>query len=299
MSVKILAVDDEEFNLDILVEYLEAESYAVVQATNGQEAWERLEQNPDIAVILLDRMMPVMDGMAFNSKVKEDQRFKHIPVIMQTAAAAQHEVEEGIKAGVFYYLTKPYKREMLMGIVRSAILHGESLHAISEQLVKNISVLGLMQSGMFRFQTLEEANTLATFIAQCCPVPSSASLGLSELMVNAIEHGNLGITYAEKSSLIQNGKWQHEVERRQAMPENSQKYATLKYKLQGDELKIRIKDQGAGFDVTRFLTIDPQRATHPNGRGIAMARLTSFDNLEYLGSGNEVLCTIKLDKTTH
>ena len=127
----------------------------------------------------------------------------------QTAAAAQHEVEEGIKAGVFYYLTKPYKREMLMGIVRSAILHGESLHAMSAQLVKNISVLGLMKHGTFQFRTLEEANILATFIAQCCPVPTSASLGLSELMVNAIEHGNLGITYAEKSSLVKGGTWQN------------------------------------------------------------------------------------------
>lgn len=299
MTVKVLAVDDEEFNLDILVEYLEAESYVVVQATNGQEAWQKLEEHSDIAVILLDRMMPVMDGMAFNAKIKEDKRFKDIPVIMQTAAAAQHEVEEGIKAGVFYYLTKPYKREMLMGIVRSAILHGESLHAMSAQLVKNMSVLGLMEHATFRFQTLDEANVLATFIAQCCPVPTSASLGLSELMVNAIEHGNLGITYAEKSTLVQTGKWQHEVERRQALPENNGKYATLEYQLQGEELKIRIKDEGKGFEVSRFLNIDPQRATHPNGRGIAMARLTSFDDLEYLGPGNEVLCTIRLAQTAH
>ncbi|MFO1242241.1 MAG: response regulator [Rickettsiales bacterium] len=293
---KILAVDDEEFNLDILVEYLEAESYTVVQATNGQEAWKKLEENPDVAVILLDRMMPVMDGMAFNAKIKDDKRFKDIPVIMQTAAAAQHEVEEGIKAGVFYYLTKPYRREMMMGIVRSAILHGESLHTISEQLDKNISVLGLMRHGTFQFQTLEQAHVLASFIAQCCPVPTSASLGLSELMVNAVEHGNLGITYAEKSALIQSGTWQQEVERRQAVPENQMKFAKLEYHLDGDLLLIRIKDEGKGFDVSRYLNIDPLRATHPNGRGIAMARLTSFDDLEYIGPGNEVLCTIRLKK---
>ena len=293
MGVKILVVDDEEFNLDILVEYLEAERYAIIQATNGQQAWDALQQHPDAAVILLDRMMPSMDGMAFNARIKEDKRFKNIPVIMQTAAAAQHQVEEGIKAGVFYYLTKPYRRDMLMGIVRSAILHSESLHMIADQLDKNTGIPRLMRHAAFRFRSLADANALATFIAQCCPDPERAGLGLSELMVNAVEHGNLGISYAEKSALVLAGNWEKEVERRLSLPENSGKHATLDYTLSDDVLEIRIKDQGKGFDSARYLDIDPQRATHPNGRGIAMARLTSFDRMEYIGPGNEVLCVLK------
>jgi hypothetical protein len=58
-------------------------------------------------------------------------------------------------------------------------------------------------------------------------------------------------------------------------------------------VQIRIRDQGQGFDWTPYLDFDPERAFDPHGRGIAMARLSSFDDLEYLGDGNEVLATVK------
>jgi CheY-like chemotaxis protein len=83
---KILIVDDEIFNLDIMMEYLEGAGYEVISAENGTIGLEKLEENQDIEVIVLDRMMPPMDGMGMLKKVKSDTRFRDIPVIMQTAS---------------------------------------------------------------------------------------------------------------------------------------------------------------------------------------------------------------------
>ena len=94
----ILVVDDEIFNLEIISEYLDHSHFNLVTAENGQAAWDQLEQEQSFDLILLDRMMPIMTGMEFLHKVKTDPRFRTIPVVMQTAAAAQEQVQEGLNA---------------------------------------------------------------------------------------------------------------------------------------------------------------------------------------------------------
>ncbi len=132
------------------------------------------------------------------------------------------------------------------------------------------------------------------FIANCCPGPETVGAGLLELLVNAIEHGNLGITYEQKARLIAENRWQGEVERRLMAEENSGKFAELVYEVHDKVIEIRIKDAGEGFDWSDYLEISPRRATHTHGRGIATAKALSFSSLTYIGCGNEVLCTIVL-----
>ena len=95
--------------------------YEVVLAEDGLAALERLEENPDTAAIVLDRMMPEMDGMEFLSRIKANPKFQDIPVIMQTAAAGSEQVLQGIQAGVYYYLTKPYDDVLLLAILEAAL----------------------------------------------------------------------------------------------------------------------------------------------------------------------------------
>jgi CheY-like chemotaxis protein len=290
---KILAIDDEEFNLDILNDYLDDAGYSVVTAGDGLEGLEKLRANPDVSVIVLDRMMPRMDGMAFLKEVKADPQFKDIPVIMQTAAASLQQMSEGIKAGVYYYLTKPYEDEMLLGIVRSAIADAKSRAQMREEVLSSQTAIGLMRSANFEFRTLEEAKNLATFIANCFPDPQSAVLGLYELMLNAIEHGNLAIKYDEKTDLVMAGKWYDEVMSRIDSPDYSKRFATLTYEMDEDNIIVVIKDQGEGFNWEKYLEISPERAMDPHGRGIATSKMLSFDDLQYMGKGNEVMCRVK------
>jgi len=102
----VLVVDDEEQNRMLLRDPLEAKGYEVIEAANGMEALERLSQRiPD--VILLDVMMPQMDGFEVCRRVKSNPKIAHVPVLMVTALCDRKERLLGIEAGANDFLTKP------------------------------------------------------------------------------------------------------------------------------------------------------------------------------------------------
>jgi len=289
---KILYADDDALNRDILREFLCDGGYDVVEADDGDTALRRLNDTPGIDAILLDRMMPRMNGMEVLKAVKSDPRFADIPVIMQTAASARDQTLQGIRAGVYYYLTKPYEDQMLLAIVGAALQDAAQKQRLRQEVAQHRSLMGLLEQARFRFRTPDEARSLSFLIANCFPEPEAAVYGLHEMLINAIEHGNLGITYAEKTQLILDGRLQEEIARRLALPENREKWGWLSFEAEGKTLRARIRDQGAGFDWRPYLEISPERATHPHGRGIATTRKMSFSSLEYVGCGNEVICTL-------
>ena len=292
---RILIVDDEPFNLEIVSDHLSDAGYEVVTAEDGAAGWEILQHDSQgFDAILLDRMMPRMDGMQMLAHVRQHPDFQHVPVIMQTAVGAAENVREGLAAGAYYYLIKPFQREILLSIVASAVGFYREKRHLERQLAEQASSFRLLVNGDFCFRTLNEARQLTLLLSQACPDPQRVALGLSELLVNAVEHGNLGISYQEKARLIQQGRWLEEIETRLESPQYRNKNVRVAFRTRESELSIAIKDQGAGFDWLPFLQFSPERAFDPHGRGISMARLLSFDALEYFGRGNAVLARVKL-----
>ena len=291
---KILVVEDEEFNLDNISFYLAEAGYEAIGAEDGEIALHKLRNLAEVDAIVLDRNMPNMDGMTFLREIKTNTRFADIPVVMQTAASDPDEVLEGIKAGVYYYLTKPYEQEMLLGIVDCALRDARSKKNLRDSIFRTQCILGLMVNSCFRFRTLEEAQNLAAYIAKCFPDPEKAIYGLHELLINAVEHGNLEISYAEKTKLIFDHQWEQEVTRRLGLPKYRDKVGFLSFEATEGAIVVTIKDEGKGFDWKGYLDFSADRMTDPHGRGIASSRLMSFDELEYLGNGNEVRCTVSL-----
>lgn len=288
---RILVVDDEPMNLEIIAEHLDDSGYGLEFAANGQQAWELLDRDPDaFDVVLLDRMMPVMSGMELLAKMNGDKRFRHLPVIMQTAAAAKEQVAEGLRQGAYYYLTKPFERVVLLAIVEAALEQSR----IRMGFLKERLDYATLRTAEFRFRTLDEAHRLAGFLARLTPQPDQAILGLCELMINAVEHGNLGITYAEKSAFNEAGTWRDEIERRLALPEYAGRYATARFARFEDRMEFQIADEGEGFEWEEFLEMSPERAYDSHGRGIAMARIVSFAEVRYGGAGNTVTAIVKL-----
>ncbi len=290
---KILVVDDEPFNLDIVGEYLDEMDFDLVMVESGEAAWEALcEPESNFDLVLLDRMMPGMDGIMLLRNIKADERLRSIPVIMQTAATSPEQVREGLAAGAFYYLTKPFEGEALQTIIRSALDDMRTRRELNANLAGHAHALSCITQGEFSIRTLEEARSLASFIALLGPQPETLAMGLSELLVNGVEHGNLGIDFAEKSRLREADRWEEEVAHRLALPENRRKAVRLR--VRGDETRwvFEISDDGSGFDWRRFLDFDPERAFAPNGRGIALSRQLSFDSLTYLPPGNQVVVTV-------
>ncbi len=296
---RILVVDDEALNLEIIADYMEETNYELIEAQDGFEAWEILKDSPEsIDLVLLDRMLPGLNGMQILSKMKEHTVLKHIPVILQTAKAAKEDVLQGMQAGAFYYLTKPFEEEMLISVVKTALDERRYYVSLQEELKKTSGTLSLMKDGCFQFKTLKEAQNLALFISNACPNPEQSLTGLSELMVNAVEHGNLGITYAEKTELVNENRWESEVQHRLTQPEYSEKSARLLFQLNDNYIQISVEDMGTGFNWHDYLEIAIERAADNHGRGIAMAKVISFDSIEYHGIGNKVTATINFQKTS-
>jgi anti-sigma regulatory factor (Ser/Thr protein kinase) len=161
-------------------------------------------------------------------------------------------------------------------------------------LAQHINCLGLMNHADFSIRTIDEAGQLAAFVAQACPNPETAAMGLSELLINAIEHGNLGLSYTEKTQLKQSDTWHAEIRRRSALPENREKQVLLSFRRNEDAITFRIVDQGKGFAWQSYLDFDPSRAFDPNGRGIALARMLSFSSIRYEGHGNVAVACVDL-----
>lgn len=294
--IELLVVDDEEFNRDILQDLLSSANYAVTLAADGEEAWEILDRGQhNFSAILLDRMMPRLDGMGLLARMKGSKRFSAIPVIFQTAVDHPTEVAEGIKAGAFYYLIKPVNKEVLFAIVQSAVSTfniPDNLNLAVNQV--ETALADLLLRSEFQLRTLLEARTLANALSGYYPQPQRVVLGISELLINAVEHGNLGISYQEKSRLLQEGGWEGEIERRLSLPENISKTVTVQLERKPHEMSLIISDCGAGFEYKNYLEISAERAFDPNGRGIAMSRMMSFDTLEYQGKGNQLVAVVRL-----
>lgn len=292
---RVLVVDDEQLNLFIIEEYLEQEDIELELHSDPLAAWASLiAPESNFSLVVLDRMMPELDGMELLRRMKREARFVDIPVIMQTAASSPDQVREGLEAGAYYYLTKPYEPEALISIVRVAMEDRRARSLLRSRAARLEEAQKLIRSVEYRFVTMDDITSLVPVLAAMCPVPDVVAPGLSDLMVNAVEHGNLGVTYQEKSLLKWDGDWEAEIGRRLALPQFQDRFATIRLEHNSDNIVFTITDQGNGFEWNKFLSFDPDRAFDPNGRGIAMAKIMSFSALEYQGRGNVVVATVNL-----
>jgi serine phosphatase RsbU (regulator of sigma subunit) len=117
---KILIVDDEPFNVDYIEQELEESGYEILSATNGQEALEIIHtEAPDL--VLLDIMMPVMDGFEVLSRLKENADTRDIPVIVISASTDLKSVVKGVKLGAEDYLPKPFEPALLNARISSSL----------------------------------------------------------------------------------------------------------------------------------------------------------------------------------
>lgn len=122
---KILVIDDLPENVFMLQDRLEHEGYEVITAYNGSTGFEKaLSELPDL--ILLDVMMPDITGIEVCRRLVNDPATKHIPIILVTAKSGADDTKEGLEAGAFDYIKKPFNRIELLARVKSALKLSEA-----------------------------------------------------------------------------------------------------------------------------------------------------------------------------
>jgi CheY-like chemotaxis protein len=115
---RILIVDDDLRNVFAMTAVLEEHGTHVLYAENGEQALQRLHENPDIDLVLLDIMMPLMDGYEATRRIRQLERFARLPIIALTAKAMKEDRKKCIDAGASDYVTKPVQSEQLVSLMR-------------------------------------------------------------------------------------------------------------------------------------------------------------------------------------
>jgi len=115
---KVLVVDDDARNIFALTTVLENQEMEVVSATNGRQAIELIQSTPDLSVVLMDIMMPEMDGYETMREIRKQAEFRTLPILALTAKAMKGDREKCLQAGASDYIAKPVNTDQLLSLLR-------------------------------------------------------------------------------------------------------------------------------------------------------------------------------------
>lgn len=183
LSGLVLVVDDEELNRKLLRELLTSRGFQVEEAANGEEALRKAQRvNPDL--VLLDVMMPRVDGLQVCRELKQDPRTQLIPIVLLTALSAVDDRVAGIEAGADDFLSKPFHQAELLARVRSLV----RMKQLTDQLERTENILFAMAAAVEAKDPYTEGHLrrLEAYASQI-----SAVLGLSAHLNTVIRYGAL------------------------------------------------------------------------------------------------------------
>ena len=196
-SLPILLIIEDNSDIRNLLKQQFIDSYTIVSAPNGEEGIDvALETIPDI--IISDIMMPVKDGIALTQHLKNDERTSHIPIILLTAKAGDHNELLGIEVGADDYITKPFNAKILKAKVKKLIESRRLLQErYSQELVllpKDVSVTNVDEHFLKRLQDVLDVNLVEpSFSATSC----SLAIGMSRMQLHRKLKALTGLTTSE------------------------------------------------------------------------------------------------------
>ncbi len=291
---RILIVDDEQSILDTMAEAIRILDYSVITASNGEDAWKKFEEEkPDIVVT--DVRMPHRDGLSLTTQIKAHCPF--CPVIVVTGFGSEQAAVAALKAGASDFLVKPFQ----LNDLRHAVDRASSLirEKWSEEYVAPIIVD--VQSTIVIENYPERLGSVVNLVLRtlmgCLSDKELLGLrvALQELLINAIEHGNLNISPEEKSEALLNDTYEQLLFERREHPEYRQRRVRLSvsHHVAKGKVSFRISDEGNGFDWGARLgqNISQLPNMAGSGRGIFLVR-TLIPDVMYHGNGSEVSLTL-------
>lgn len=287
-DVTILVVDDDPSMLTFLGNALKKLGFNVHTASSGPTALDALRRQPT-DLVLTDIMMGPMDGLTLLRRIKSDR--PEIGVVVITGLSSEDMAIEALRAGAIDYLKKPVHVEMLKRVIKNAIQVQTALNRRNIDVEALVSEEKIMEfpndperiPGVVRQLTIGAPKYLD--IGRCREI----SVALYEIILNAMEHGNLEITPEEKSEHLHAGDYLNFVEKRRADPTLSVRKVSVHYRMDPSGLYYTVRDEGQGFDWARHFRAPTEQEARlsVHGRGLI---LSSFyvDRIEFNEIGNAV-----------
>jgi len=300
MATSVLFVDDEEDIRFSFEDYFEGH-FPLKLCADGKEALTTLENHPEIGVVVTDIRMPEMDGLELIQSARDVN--PNLGFIVVSGHGDTEDIIRALRLGARNYLKKPYDFVELHHAIQQEVrrfeilreeLRLESQQKLVEELVTSVgemtyeldSNLSLINPMAYRVANLLEAVGLVEQAGR-----GNVTLAMIEILNNAIEHGNFGITSDEKVKLksVSEQEYVSELERRQADPALRDRKVRVTITANSEGAKILIEDEGKGFDYKNLPDpTDPENLFLPSGRGILLAR-AFLDDVRYEGKGNKVI----------
>jgi DNA-binding response OmpR family regulator len=291
--MKVLVVDDQKEILMMLRDVLESQGFDVVTAESGVDGLEAFRKHRP-SFTLTDISMPGMSGLELLKEIKTLN--SEASVILMTGAGTEGFAVEALRGGAINYFNKPLDiNELVETLHRYSVLasgYDFELYAASffadEQLQLSLT------------NDLTEVNHAVQMIVNHCraifPLEDIYTLrfGLYEMVVNSIEHGNLGISYEEKTRALEQNQLNKLIRERASEPERARRRVRVGCHLSTEGLRCTIEDEGDGFDHSVYSKAeDPAQlfeelGTSLHGRGIMLTCL-QFDKVEFNDKGNQVV----------
>ncbi|MCE5230333.1 response regulator [bacterium] len=290
--MNILVVDDQQQILDFLREILSSEGFEVLTASNGVDAL-RLYQEHRPAFTLTDISMPQMNGIELLKQIKALNA--EAVVMLMTGDGAEAWAIEALRGGAVNYFNKPVDiKELLNTIQRYASLAaGYDFELFATDFLREERLHMELKND------LVQINHAVQLIVNRCrsifPLTDIFLLrfGIYEMLINAVEHGNLGINYEEKTRALEENRLNELIQERAEMPDLARRRVHVDCDITPAGLTCTIRDEGNGFDHSLYSSIqDPgqlfeELGTSLHGRGIMLTCL-QFDKVEFNDIGNSV-----------
>ncbi len=280
----ILIIDDNVDLLEYLKDFFMIYNYEVILAESGNEGIEKFREfSPDI--VISDIRLPDKSGNIVVKEIKEID--KEVPIIVITGYSDHNLILSAMKNGAVELLKKPFKPKDLKYLV-------SKIETLFRKIkVKLSSSFVQWEKRQLRlFNDIHLISSVTDFIFANVDYlfgeVSFLKIGLQEILINAIEHGNLKISYEEKQQLLSTGDYPNILREKAALPEHIGKYVDIKVFSTPDYLKIIVQDQGDGFDLSEIPDPEnPENFLKEFGKGIMMT-LNAYDEVIYNEKGNRV-----------
>jgi serine phosphatase RsbU (regulator of sigma subunit) len=247
-----------------------------------------LEQDHGAAPSLLLLRTTIDVAVAELQRLRDVPALARVPIICVLGDGRREDLRVCERASAFACLREPVSSQALAAAIEAGLAGAGRRMTLappsdSSSLVSEIEL---------RIGSPNQVPAAVSALAALCPEPARQSLGISELIMNAIEHGNLEISGDHKAELLTRGNLGEEIARRLIEPRFAGREARVRLTRYPDHVELVIEDAGPGFDWRKQLekVIDFEA---PCGRGLRLAQQLAFDSLEYLGQGNVAIARVR------